>query len=436
MPKSNNMIVLFSLLTFMAITLISSPVMGENKITIRPMIVIGQAYDDNINLDNKNKRSDYITTVSPGINVSIDSTKNELTLEYSPTWVRYHKFDRNNTVRHNAKLNFRHRFSKHLKFDLNESFLESEEPFEDAFEEDRQRQTFRHDRNTYKRNTASAGLEYQFGREGRLKIDYGHQILENEDPSMDDATGHGPSGKLSYWFNKDNGVELNYRFSMIDYGRESGAPLNEDVDGHEGDVRYNHRFDPRTKAYLQYGITTRDFEGVEEDYKVHDALAGLEYNFARSTHTLLTLEAGLYEQTGTESNDRGFSFAALLSKKIRHGEMHIGVKNGWDEGFLEAEKRDFTKYWGTQAGIRYDLQKDFHASANIYYRKNNFPDNTSADTGTYIGQFGLRREFLRWYSVGLAYTYLDYRSDDPDSEFVDNRIMMTISASRPFDDWP
>ena len=433
--KSNNMIVLFSLLAFMAITLISSPVMGESKIIIRPMIVVGQEYDDNINLDNKNKKSDYITTISPGISIIIDSTKNGLNLEYSPTWVRYHKFDRNNTVRHNAELNFWHRFSKHLKFDLNESFLESEEPFEDAFEEDPQRQTFRHDRNTYKRNRASAGLEYQLGREDRLKIDYMHELLENEDPSLDDVTGHGPSGEFSHSFNKDNSIELSYRSSKIDYDSESGSPLNENVDGREGDVRYNHRFDPGTRAYLQYGITMRDFEGVEEDYNVHDALAGLEYSFARSTHTFLTLEAGLYEQTGTESDDRGFSFAALLSKKMRHGEMHLGVKNGWDEGFLDPEKRDFTEFWETQAGIQYDFQEDFHAFADIYYRKNNFPDNTSADTETYTGQFGLRKEFLRWYSVGLAYTYLDHRSDYPDSDFVDNRIMMTISASRPFDDW-
>ena len=71
--------------------LISPPVMSKGRIEITPMITFSQVYDDNIFLEKDNKISDYITTISPGIQINATSAsrKNRLNLEYSPAWVKY-----------------------------------------------------------------------------------------------------------------------------------------------------------------------------------------------------------------------------------------------------------------------------------------------------------------------------------------------------------
>ena len=67
---------------------------------IKPRISVQQVYDDNIYLDSADEESDYLIFVSPGINMTISSQNNSLSLDYSPVWVWYHTNDENNTVRH------------------------------------------------------------------------------------------------------------------------------------------------------------------------------------------------------------------------------------------------------------------------------------------------------------------------------------------------
>ena len=76
------------------------------------------------------------------------------------------------------------------------------------------------------------------------------------------------------------------------------------------------------------------------------------------------------------------------------------------------------------------LSKDLNAYADGSYKKNKYLSGIEDDT--YTGRGGLRLKFLRWYSLGLEYIYLNRRSDDPDDEYVDNKVMLTISAQRPF----
>jgi uncharacterized protein (PEP-CTERM system associated) len=217
---------------------ISSPVMSKSRIEITPMITFSQVYDDNIFLEKENKKSDYITTVSPGIRFNATSKKTILNLEYSPTWVKYYDYSDNDTIRHNANLHFKQELGKSLSFDLNEDYLKSEEASEVSFAGYQERQRFRHTRYTYQRNAASAGLTYKFGPKDKMTIGYRHELLENEDPSLDDSTVHGPYCNLTYWFNAKNGMDLNYQFTRGEYQQEDGTPSGNDYDEHEGDLRY------------------------------------------------------------------------------------------------------------------------------------------------------------------------------------------------------
>ncbi|TFG90936.1 MAG: hypothetical protein E4H15_06745 [Syntrophobacterales bacterium] len=274
-------------------------------------------------------------------------------------------------------------------------------------------------------------MSYQFGPGDTLAIGYRHEILENEDPSLDDTTEQGPYGSLIYWFDARNGMDLKYRFARTEFERNDGAPPGDDFDGHEVDVRYLYRFNTRTTGYVGYGYTRRDFEKTSrENRQVHEGSVGVTHGF--SSQTSLSLDAGYYKPDGygTEDDSGHLSYGATLERKFERGTISLRGKSGWDENYLDAEQRGYTRYWTAGGNVDYTVLQNVNAYAGASYRKNRYL--SALEDGTYRGQCGLRVSFLRWYSLGLGYTYLDRKSDDPNDEYVDNRVMLTLSASRRF----
>ncbi|HPQ29594.1 MAG TPA: outer membrane beta-barrel protein [Desulfobacteraceae bacterium] len=422
--------VVFSLLPLIMLVLISSDATGANRITLQPVLNVSEEYDDNIFLDKENRKSDYITTASPGIILNIDSEKNGLSLDYAPTWVWYHKYSGKDTVRHRGTFNFWQGFGKHLKFNLRDSYLKSEDILE-TFEPGQASQLLTHTRRPYQRNDARASLDYQFGPENYFTAGYRHNFIKRDDPLFYDTVEHGPFATLSYWFTKADGVEFSYSFTRYEYEYDQGPDSTDDFDGHQAGGRYIHRFGPHTKAYINYQFTARSSkEGPDEyDYKVHNGRIGVAHDF--SSKTSAVLECGYYRpEEKAEDAGSGMSYSASLTRRIEHGNITLAAERGWDEGFLDVEPRGFTRYSSASAKIDYTIWKDLDAYAGISYRKNKYFFEEEDDE-TYTGQCGIRLKILRWLSVGLNYTRRDRRSDYPIYEYTDNRVMITFSARHP-----
>ncbi|MDD5722608.1 MAG: outer membrane beta-barrel protein [Syntrophales bacterium] len=421
----------FVVIAVMVGVLVSPPAMGKGRIEIVPMITVGETYDDNIFLDKDDRKSDYITTVSPGIGFDLYSSNNGLNLYYSPTFVKYHEYTNNDTTRHNARLNLWQKFGESWRVDLEEYYLKSEEATEESFADYEKRRRSRHTLYTYERNVADAALSYQFGPEDLLTAGYRHELLENEDPSLDDTIEHGPYAGLIYWFDVHNGTDLKYRFTRTEFERNDGAPEGDNFDGHEVDIRYLYRFNPRTTGYIGYGYTRRDFEKASrKDRQVHEGSVGITHGL--SSRTSLSLDTGYYKPNGygTENDTGHVSYGATLESKFERGAVSLMGRGGWDEDYLDAEQRDYTRYWTIAGNVDYTVMQNINAYAGASYRKNRYLSDTEDET--YRGRCGFRMRFLRWYSLGLEYSYLNRMSDDPGDEYVDNRVMLTLSASRPF----
>ena len=410
----------------------SPPATAKGRIEITPMVTVSEVYDDNIFLDRDDTKSDYITAVSPGIGLNMYSQHNGLDLFYAPTFVKYHEYSDNDTTRHNARAHFWQQMGQNVRFDLRDDYLKSEDPAEVSLAGYEEQQRLRHTRYTYERNIAEAALQYRFGPEDSLNIGYRHELLENKDPSLDDTTEHGPYGGVTYWFNKHNGMDLNYRYTKASFERNDGNPSGDDFDGHDVDLRYLYRWNQRTRAHIGYGYTSRDFEDESrEDRTVHAGSVGVTHRF--SPLTSLSLDVGYYKPEGHGTDDEGhLSYGATLNKTLERGSLSLSARSGWDEDYLDAEdQRGYTRYWSVGGDVNYALLKNLTAYAGASYRENTY-HLTDDEDETFRGRGGLRMGFLRWYSLSLEYAYLNRRSDDPGDEYVDNRIMLIFSASRPF----
>jgi len=410
---------------FLALMLLF-PALGwaDTRVELTPRISLSELYDDNIYLDNTNEESDYLTTVSPGINLTMSSQRTSLSLDYSPTWVWYDKNDQNDTVRHAGTLAFGQEVSQHIRFNLTDTYIRSEEPLETTEGVESARST----RNTYQRNTGTAGLRYQFGPEDNAGVAYSNNLLLNEDPTLDDGTLQNLSADMNYWFTIKNGIQLNYGFIKAIFWRDDGGLPEDDYDGNEAGITYVRRFSRQTRASAGYSFTNRVFQGATEDYEVHELGVDLGHEF--SPDLSLNLGIGYFWQLNEVSeNETGYTYEALLEKRFNRGSFSVGGSGGWDEAYLEAERRGFTRFWSANTSIEYRLLERLTCYAGASFRHDK--DSANRKWETMRGNGGLRLGFLRWFSASLDYSYAERDDDVNTADYKVNRVMLTLTATKP-----
>jgi hypothetical protein len=414
-------IITLSLISF---SFVPNFVSAKYQVELTPSFTVSEVYDDNIDLDYTDEKSDYITTASPSLNLSILSMKSNLQLRYSPTFVWYDDADQNDTTRHAGALTFGRDLTQHLRFDFTDTYLESEEPIEET----EGVEGIRRNRNTYERNTGRASLRYLFGRGNECTLGYDHSWLENEAVDVDDGTIQDPFGTVAYWFDVRNGLELDYRYTKAIFSRDDDSVPGDDYSGHGAGMRYIYRFSPHTSGSLGYHLTNRNFEGMTEDYKVHDGIAGFEKTF--SPHLSVSLAGGYYIQKTEYSDDQtGYSYDASLAKRFEHGNFTFGGSGGWDEGYLESERRGFSEYWGFETSLDYWIGELLSCHAGGSYRHNK--DDRSEKWETLGGTCGIRWDFSQRFSLSLNYRFNE--GDDADNDFNDyqaNQVMLILTGSR------
>jgi len=59
-------------------------------------------------------------------------------------------------------------------------------------------------------------------------------------------------------------------------------------------------------------------------------------------------------------------------------------------------------------------------------------DSENREWETWRGSCGLRLEFLRWFSLAIDYSYRKRDDDDDTLDYTDNRVMLTLTAGKPY----
>ncbi len=398
---------------------------SQTHMELTTSLSLSEEYDDNLDLDDSNEQSDYVTMLSPSVNFSLLSQHTQLGLEYTPSFVWYSEETEDNTVRHSARLTLSLELAERFRLDLSDTYVYSDDPLEET--EDIQ--GARDSRNTYKRNSGDISLTYLFGPENTLSVGYRNSSLENEDEDEDDGRSQSPYATLSYQINIKNRIELEYEYSREDFWRENASPADpaeDDSYGHGPAIRYIYSFTQHTTGILAYNFTTRNYEGIEEDYKVHDGSIGFEHAFSPSYS--ISAGAGYFIQKNAYSSDEtGVTYDAAMTRQFERGSINIGGSGGWDETTLQADSTGFTRYWSTIVSADYQIMEPLTAYATGSFRHDKEDDRRYDTMG---GSCGLSWTFLRWFSLALDYTYAERDDDLTADSYTDNRVSLTLTASR------
>jgi hypothetical protein len=397
------------------------------QVELTPSVSLDTQYDDNIYLENANEESDWITSFSPGIFLNIYSQKNSFSLNYSSSIVRYKERDDNDTVRHSASIIFNQSLSQNLEFMISDTYLKSEEPLETTENIIGVRRT----RYPYQRNNGDVSMRYSFGPSNLFEIGYSHSLLENEDITINDGIEENPYANYLYWFNSKHGLELNAGYTKADFSRDDNLPPEDDYSGLTQGIGYRYRYNPNSTLFIHYDYTDRNFKGSAIDYKVYEGVLGLEKKISQDLS--YNVSAGYFiRKNDLDENDNGFNADISLTKTINRGSFNFSGSSGWDEAYLEAENRGFTKYQSITSSFNYQVTENLSNNISVSYRQDKDETEISRKSKTLSTWYGWSWAFLKDYSMSLDYT-CTVRDDDIDTDdYLVNQVMFSLKWSMPY----
>jgi hypothetical protein len=399
-----------------------------------------EEYNSNINLTATNRKADYITTVYPELRFSTLSRplaigqiqrapataeKNYgIDLYYRPGFVYYAKEHDNNYISHEGTLNTWYTFSERLTFRVRDYLIRSNDVRESEYsataipgEYVLSTQTRRV---IYIRNVAEPSIEYQFGRDDRISINYRSNIYNIQSRQFEDSREDYVNPKLSYWFNIHNGVSLEYGLTLGHFQRSP------DLVGHMATGRYTYRFNPKTSIFGEYTFMSRDFESPGIDYDVHRPSLGIEYAFSPTLSG--SIQGGYFWQRPQRGSTMGGPyFNVSLTQRAERTTYTLLLQGGYTEDYFTSENLGFTKYYRGVGTITHQLMEKMTVGLTGSVERPEYSFDRKDWTWGINGNASYA--LLKWLSVSLEASYRQNNSNVDTADYSEYRGIFRVTAS-------
>jgi uncharacterized protein (PEP-CTERM system associated) len=198
-------------LPFLVISIfaILSPGLVQAKWSLIPRLYVEHQYDDNIFLTETNEQHDFITTVSPGVNLQYQTPTEKIDLDYEFQRSFYSDFSELDFPGHRGRAEARKDFGPRFSAGIREIFIRSQDPIEltgiPVFEPPSIRTGMR---NPYTRNIVEPDMTFRFGEKRSLRLKFRNNILRNKQENIADRDQNAINALLSFPFNIHNDIEV------------------------------------------------------------------------------------------------------------------------------------------------------------------------------------------------------------------------------------
>jgi predicted porin len=416
---------------------------GSAQFNFTPRLTVKEEYNDNILLERKNEKDDFITTVSPGVAAELRGQTSGALLDYNPSYSFFMDNDQYDGWQHRAMLSAWNEFSRETRLELFNYFLYAKDPLADndvvsekgdvLAEGD---PTRRRNRDTYYRDIATARLQHQLGAENFVFGQFVYGLLKNDDPLDEDSQEFSPSVGAVYWFTQWTGIET-------DFGYTRGLYDDTSSDFHQGQgrLRLNQRISPRFGLYGEYKHIVRNFDdspvgGDENDYMVYAPSAGVFYDFDRTLRASFGV-GYYYQQIEDQDDEQGPFFNSEVNKLWDFQRWSIRARgaSGIDSQDFGAENRGFERFAQLELSGRYDFTRQLFADAAVRYR---YADYINSDDDIvdhrYGAEVGVGYDIFRWMRLRLSYAFNKLDSQNTLDDYEENRVMLqiTLQPDQPY----
>jgi hypothetical protein len=416
---------IFAVFVFFCLTVAPGAYGADLLSKFHPYISISEEFNDNLNLSSTNKKDDFITTVQPGLKFSNMDKTSGIDLDYNLGLVFYSKESQRNYISHNASLNAKYMTAEHINFYLKESFTRSDEPRErESFsttEDNRYVLATETQRAVYWRNVVAPTIEYQFGPENRLGVNYRNNLYQTESTGAENSQENYVNPFFSYWFDRQNGIYLEYGYTRGDFDKSP------DFNGHRANARYTNRFSAKSSAFAEHTYTNRSYTTSSLDYDVNEPSVGL--TFALTPTLTASAQVGYFwKEPKTGARKDGVSYKGEIANVDPRTSYRLSLQGGYTEDVFTSENLGFNRYHRATAFVTHKLERRLSVGCNGSVERAEFENPDRSDTILGIGA-NVSYMPLKWLTLSLEASHRNRDSNVNTFDYTENRGIFRITAT-------
>lgn len=411
---------------------------------LTPSLSVSERYDDNIFQMPANKVDDFVTVVSPGVQLRyVPRRDTELHLEYRADFERFAQNVAQNQVAQRGVLRFVSPLTRLLSVNVQDTFVITEEPRDRLSEIDEVtgvRLVSEQIRQRTLSNRANGSLDVQLTPRTTLGLLVASLIDDVSVPDGVDEYRYTIGAELGYLVHTARKSRVSVSYDVTFHTFANNAPLARakpaDFEVHTAKTGARHNFSPTLSGTMALGYAV-----VTSVDPVLDGDAGIVANVGL-TKTLRTGQASLNYRRSFISGGGGggnvvvdtfaVSFSAGLTAKITAGLSS-------DLSFFDFRQatRNNRLAWTLRPSLVYQMFRFWSLSVASEYATTDFARADRADQHelrwTFMSQFALReRLFLNLTYRSTSRQFDEVTPRDRTQEFDRNEIMLTVTFAPPF----
>jgi hypothetical protein len=407
-----------------------------------PYITAQEEYSTNILLStNRNKLDDWITTVTPGLQFShLEAGRVGIDLDVNGGYNYYAKNNGFSYWSASGRLDSWYAVTPSLTFRLRDYLIRSdaarENVYNNQYNADGQYigntqpgqyllSTVSGVQAIYLRNVVEPSMEYRFGKENLFSLLYRNNIYRNENPLFEDSMENTLNPKLTYWFDINNGVSLDYYLTWNTYQNSPDQLVNGVT------PRYTYRFNPKTSIFAEFHFEYEDFKSPGVDYYVYNPSLGIEYKFSP---TLTGLAQGGYwwniPKGGSKSE--GPFFDLSLTQRAAKTLYTLAFQGGYEEDYITAQNLGFTKHYRGYGTINHQFTG--RLSGQLTGSMERVWYSAEADNRKdwiWDTRVGASYVLFQWLTVALEGSYRGANSNISIRDYTEFSGLFRITVARP-----
>ncbi|MFH0725204.1 MAG: outer membrane beta-barrel protein [Pseudomonadota bacterium] len=420
-------------------------------LTVTPRLSVEESYTDNSSLSENNTESDYVTTISPSVNMDFMQKHMGVDFFYDYQHQIYGDKTENNSSRHSAGLTGWAELSKRTKLTLGERFLRVEDPLR---EEDRillpdedpylmRDSLVRRSRDPYYTYNSSAGLAHQFGENDYLNLNYLFSVREDKAADGNSSKRHTPGVGVTYWVTPQYGIDASFDYTRARFdnnGKIRTTNLNnsdafddEDFDDMDSNLKVSRKITKHFDIYIAYNHVVRDFKNdgqvlsdvlgrnQNSDYQIHSPSTGISYEIDKDTSFSLGVGYFFQNLKDEEDDPSGLFVDSSLTRnwRFQRGSFRLSGSSGMDRNDFGYQSRGFERFYDLAGKLTYELTRHLSGNLGTGLRRNEFindkrneTDNNDEIENRVIFNAGLNYRPKRWMTASTNYTHSLLYSDD------------------------
>jgi len=417
-----------------------------------PTIGFSEEYTDNFNLTERNKVSNYRSTISPGLSLSINSAfvKGLVGYTFSPS---YDTATDDISMFHSLIGNVAWDVTPLWKLTLADTFTKGDQP------EQANSLGLRRQRQEFTSNILSLSSDYLLGT---VATRQSYVMSKFSDQNGQDTTAHTLALSAVLPIYRTNSLSAGYEYlssSTTSTGSNSTSVFglasntgDSDVTGHKLSLSLSRKVNSfRSYGVIaSYALRSATSNTQDVDFQVWNAQVFHDYELTNRLKLHTTLGVSGVNTDSGQSSGPSLSTQSSLVYQFAKAILTVAADKGVSETFTQGENFGLVETEGARASLSYPFTPSITGTVDGYYRHNKetgiggFTTNTTGngETKSWGGSLTFSWQILRTLLFTLTYTYTKQTGDtnNPngtvnstngvnDSNYTENHVKAAFTLS-------